>query len=373
MSGNNRFEHLITAGVKELRPYLPGKPIDELEREYGISNAVKLASNENPLGPSPGVRQAINRTLSSLNLYPDPGAFSLRQALADYLSVGVDTITLGNGSNDVLVLLAEVFLAPGLEMVVSRHAFSIYALAGQATGATVRAAKPLDAQSKQPYGHDLKAMAKLISDRTRLVFIANPNNPTGTWVESQELREFIGGLPAEVIVVVDEAYHEYVTEEDIPDCLQWTGQFPNLVVTRTFSKAHGLAGLRVGYSVSHPHLAELLNRVRQPFNVNSVAQAAAIAALEDRDFVDISRKTNAAQRGWLKDQLVAMGLPVVPSAANFVLVQTGDAVSRYEDLLKLGVIVRPVTGDGLPDHLRITVGMPWQNRLVVDALARVLG
>ena len=373
MSGNNRFEHLSTAGVRELQPYRPGKPLDELEREYGIRDAVKLASNENPMGPSPRVQQAISRAVSSLNLYPDFAAFHLRQTLAEHLGVGPETLTFGNGSNDVLVLLAEVLLEPGLEIVVSRHAFSIYGLAGRAAGATVRIAEPQMVGSSQPYGHDLEAMAGLVSDRTRLVFIANPNNPTGTWVESQELRRFIERLPDQVVVVVDEAYHEYVTDEDIPDCLDWLDDFPNLVVTRTFSKAYGLAGLRVGYAISHPDLAELMNRIRQPFNVNSVAQAAAIEALGDRGFVDLSRRSNAEERLWLREHLSSMDLTVGPSAANFLLVETGDAVGRYEGLLKHGVIVRPLIGDDLPEHLRITVGLPAQNRRLVDALTQVLG
>ncbi|NJD08809.1 MAG: histidinol-phosphate transaminase, partial [Methylococcaceae bacterium] len=279
-------EQMAVAGVQGLTPYQPGKPISELERELGISNIVKLASNENPLGPSPKALAAISGLLGELHLYPDGGGFELKAALARHLNVGADQITLGNGSNDVLDLVGRAFLGPGTAAVFSAHAFAVYPIVTQACGAELRVAKAHDGGEGPAYGHDLKAMAKLIDEPVRVVFVANPNNPTGTYLRRDELRAFLAAVPPQVVVVVDEAYFEYVDFPDYPDCLQWLKDFPNLIVTRTFSKAYGLAGLRVGYAVSSPALADLLNRVRQPFNVNTLALAAATAALGDREHLD---------------------------------------------------------------------------------------
>jgi histidinol-phosphate aminotransferase len=282
-------------------------------------------------------------------------------------------ITLGNGSNDVLVLLAETFLTPDAEAVYSEFAFIVYRLAVQATGAAARVAPALPPGGPQPLGHDLRAMREAIGSRTRLVFIANPNNPTGTWLGSRALRAFLESVPTDVIVVVDEAYCEYINGRDYPQTLPWLSEFPNLVLTRTFSKIHGLAGLRVGYAVSHPQVAALLNRVRQPFNVNSLAQAAAIAALEDEQHVIRSRDANARGLVQLEKGLGALGIPSIPSAANFVLADLQrPAGPVYESLLRGGVIVRPVANYGLPRHLRITVGRAEQNERFLRSLAVAL-
>ncbi len=360
-------------GVKGLKPYQPGKPISELEREYGVSDVLKLASNENPLGASPLALAAMRDALEDLWLYPDGGGYDLRRALGELHRVDPACITLGNGSNDTLVLLAETFLAPGREAVFSQYAFAVYPIATQATGATARVvpARPFDGE--QPLGHDLDAMADAIGPDTRVVFVANPNNPTGTWVGEAELRGFLERVPTDVVVVVDEAYCEYARPLGVPDVSAWLGDYPNLVVSRTFSKAYGLAGIRVGYTVSSPAIAGLLNRVRQPFNVNSLGLLGAEAALGDTAFIERSVRDNASGLDQLREGLGALGLAAPPSACNFVLVDLGrDAAPVNEALLREGVIVRPVANYGLPNHLRITVGTEPQNRRLLGSLERAL-
>ncbi len=373
MATDNRFEKLAAEGIRGLYPYVPGKPIDELEREYGIRDSVKLASNENPLGPPQSAIRAITAGHHELALYPDGGGFHLKQALAKKLCVEDSCITLGNGSNDVLVLLAETFLTGESEAVVSQYAFVVYQLAVQAVGATLRVAQANPAGHRQAYGHDLESMQSQITAKTRMIFIANPNNPTGTWLASDALEQFIGSVPDDVIIVVDEAYSEYVEESAYPNALEWVARFPNLVVTRTFSKIYGLAGLRVGYSVSHPDIAALLNRVRQPFNVNSLAQLAAIAALSDDGHVGRSRRINSEGLADLEKGLSELGFTVIPSVGNFVLVDMGQAAGRYyEALLQAGVIVRPVGNYGLPNHLRITVGLKEHNERLLAGLETIV-
>lgn len=373
MPGPDRFSALAAEGVLGLQPYVPGKPVSELEREYGICNSIKLASNENPLGPPPASLRAIGAALGDLALYPDGAAFELKAALAKHLAVDPAQITVGNGSNELLSLVAETFLTPATEAVYSQFAFLVYALSVQATGATARVARANLPDHAQPLGHDLAAMKRLVGPATRLVFIANPNNPTGTWLGAAELRAFIGSLPPHVLVLLDEAYGEYVEGMDWPDTLRWLDEFPNLIVTRTFSKMYALAGLRVGYAVSHPELAALLNRVRQPFNVNALAQVAARAALDDTGHVTRSRQLNAAGLIQLSAGLRALGWQAIPSAGNFVLVDTGGpALPWYEKLLRAGVIVRPVANYGLPNHLRITVGLPEQNERLLSALRSLM-
>jgi histidinol-phosphate aminotransferase len=365
---------LAVPGVRGLKPYQPGKPIAELEREYGVTDIIKLASNENPLGPSPRALAAIAAVAGELARYPDANGFELKRALAARHGVAAAQVTLGNGSNEVLVLLAESVLGPGLEAIYSRYAFAVYALAVQATGATHRVADALPADHAQPLGHDLAAMAALVSENTRIVFIANPNNPTGTWLDGAALERFLAALPPHVIAVVDEAYFEYVNAPGYPDTSRWLDRYPNLVVTRTFSKAYGLAGLRIGYAVSSPGLADVLNRVRQPFNTSSVAQAAALAALEDAAHLARSIELNAAGLRRVASACADLGLAVVPSVGNFLLVELGrDARPIFEALLREGVIVRPVGNYGLPNHLRISIGLPAENERLVGALARVLG
>lgn len=368
------FSSLAVPGVRQLRPYTPGKPIAELEREYGVSESIKLASNENPLGASPQALAAIRDELDDLWLYPDANGFELKQALARLHDLDPGCITLGNGSNDVLVFLAQAFLQPELEAVFSQYCFAVYPIACQMVGAEMRVAPALPADSPMPLGHDLRALYQLVGPATRLVFIANPNNPTGTWLDGARLKDFIGSLPPHTLCVVDEAYTEYADAERLGNAAGWLREFPNLVVTRTFSKAYGLAGLRVGYALSNPGVADLLNRVRPAFNVNSLALTAARAALADQAFIARSREVNAAGMAQLRDGLQSMGLAVLPSAANFVLVDFGRPVADIDQaLLRAGIIVRPVANYGLDQHLRITIGRPEQNRRLLETLGEILG
>ncbi|MGQ9659710.1 MAG: histidinol-phosphate transaminase [Thermochromatium sp.] len=363
----NPFLALAAPWIAGLMPYVPGKPVSELERELGIRDSVKLASNENPLGPGLRAREAIENTLAELGRYPDGGGFELRRALAEFHDLPVTAVTLGNGSNDVLDLVARVFLQPGAESVFSEYAFAVYPIATQSVGAQARVAKARD------YGHDLQAMADLINDRTRVVWIANPNNPTGTWLAAEPLKSFAGSLPKTCILVIDEAYTEYVTEPDFPDASRWIETFPNLIVTRTFSKVHGLAALRIGYALSDPRLADLLNRVRQPFNVNALAQAAASAAIHDREHVRASVELNRAGMQQLTRAFERLGLTYIQSVGNFVTVDCGrPAAPIYESLLKRGVIVRPLGNYGMPNHLRISIGLEAENARFIAAFEDVL-
>jgi histidinol-phosphate aminotransferase len=355
--------------VRRLSPYVPGKPIEELAREYGIDedDIVKLASNENPRGPSPRVREAIASAAAGVTRYPDGNGFALKTALSKRYHVPLDQIVLGNGSNDILELATQAFLRPGDCAVYSEHAFAVYPLATQARGATgiVVPAREL--------GHDLAGMRAAITPRTRIVFVANPNNPTGTWVRPEAMRAFISGVPPDVLIVLDEAYNEYLEPAQQADSVAWIAEQPNLLVSRTFSKAYGLAGLRVGYGIADPTVADMLNRVRQPFNVNSIAQAAAIAALADVAYVEESARLNRSGLEQLANGLAGMGIGFVPSHGNFLLVHVGDGAAVYEQLLRRGVIVRPVANYGLPQHLRVTVGLAAENQRFLDALRAVLG
>lgn len=374
MTRKSGIGDLVAPPVRGLHPYVPGKPISELEREYGVRDIVKLASNENPLGPGPRAREAIARSLGELGLYPDGNGYELKTRLARHHDVPIECVTLGNGSNDVLVLLAEAFLTAETEAVYSQYCFAVYPIAVQAVGATARVAPAFGPDADMPLGHDLDAMAQRVNERTRLVFVANPNNPTGTWIGGKELRAFLLALPPTTVAVVDEAYFEYSRWAGLPDCAGWLGELPNLVVTRTFSKAHGLAGLRVGYALSSPEIADVLNRIRQPFNVNSVALAAAAASLDDAEHVGRTVTLNRSSIEQLGQGLRALGLEVLPSAANFVLVDLGrPAGAVHEGLLQRGVIARPVGNYGLPNHLRITTGTREQNERLLRALGDVLG
>jgi histidinol-phosphate aminotransferase len=368
MTATNPSE-LATAPVRSLSPYVPGKPIDELERELGISNIVKLASNENPLGPGEPARRAMQAALEDIWLYPDGSGHRLKQAIANHLSVPPASLTLGNGSNDVLVLLAESFLTPHDEAVYSQYCFAVYPLAVQATGARGVEVPALGLHAEMPLGHDLEAIRRAVTPRTRLVFIANPNNPTGTWVEPELLERFVADMPLTTLVVLDEAYFEYARPEGAEDAIPWLVRYPNLVVTRTFSKIYGLAGLRVGYAVSDPRIADVLNRVRQPFNVNAVALAGAEAALADQAHVMRGVQLARAGREQLRQGLKALRVNVLPSIGNFVLAHVGPrAPVVYEGMLRRGVIVRPVANYGLREHLRITVGTAEQNARCIEAM-----
>ena len=364
---DHSFLALTAPGIAGLTPYVPGKPVSELERELGITGSIKLASNENPLGPGPLARAAIAACLNDIGRYPDGGGFELRRVLAEHHDVSSAYVTLGNGSNDVLDLVARVFLQPGTESLFSEHAFAVYPIATQSVGATARVAPA------RAYGHDLDAMAAQVTDRTRVVWVANPNNPTGTWLPTRALRDFIESLPTTCMVVVDEAYTDYVMEPDFPDASRWVGDYPNLIVTRTFSKAHGLAALRVGYALSDPRVADLLNRVRQPFNVNSLAQAGAAAATGDRDHVRASVELNQAGMEQLTAAFDRLGLGYIASVGNFVSVDLGrPAEPVNQALLRKGVIVRPIGNYGLPNHLRVSTGLPDENGRFIDALGEIL-
>lgn len=362
----NQFLSLAAPGIANLKPYAPGKPISELERELGISGSIKLASNENPLGCSARVPNAVEMALTEVSRYPDGSGFELRNALAEKHGVESECITLGNGSNDVLDMIARVFLSPSYESLFSQHAFAVYPISSQSVGAKLKIAPAKD------YGCDLNAMMDMVSEKTRVIWIANPNNPTGTWLDRESLEGFITGLSTSVIVVVDEAYFEYVDEPDYPDTSQWLSKYPNLIVTRTFSKAYGLASLRIGYGLSHPDIADLLNRVRQPFNVNSVALAAARAALQDDDFIQRSVRVNQAGMRQLIGGITAMGLNYIPSVANFITVDVGRPSDRVDPaLLQAGCIARPVANYDLPNHIRVTIGREQENRRFLDTLQKV--
>ena len=360
-----RFCDLALDCVTKLQPYVPGKPIEELERELGITNIVKLASNENPLGPSEKVLAALAEASKEVTRYPDGNGFTLKSALAEKYHLNTDQITLGNGSNDVLELIARAFVSPDEEIMFSQYAFAVYPLVTQAIGAKAVIAPARD------YGHDLQAMSTLISEKTKLIFIANPNNPTGTYLPINELEAFISQVSDQTLIVLDEAYVEY-GEQDV-DSISLLKHYPNLIITRTFSKAYGLAGLRVGYALSHPEVADILNRIRQPFNVNSLALAAAKVALADDDYISKTKQHNDAGMNQLVSGLAALGLTAIPSKGNFITVdvkRNGEAV--FSDLLLLGVIVRPVSNYGLPQHIRISIGLENENQRFLDALGQIL-
>jgi histidinol-phosphate aminotransferase len=367
MSTENLFCDLAIESINGLFPYQPGKPIDELQRELGVQNIVKLASNENPLGPSDSVKHAIQNAMAELSQYPDGSGFHLKNTLADKLGVSTDMITLGNGSNDVLDVIARVFLGKGREAVYSEYAFVVYAIATQCVGATARVALA------NQYGHDLHAMGALVNEKTSVIFIANPNNPTGTWIDPDELESFIQSVSSHVIVVLDEAYCEYLDQSSTSDSMAWLEKYSNLIITRTFSKAYGLAGLRVGYSVSHPDVANLLNRVRHPFNVNSLGLVAAQAALNDDEYIQKSRELNTQGLKQLEAGFTDLGLSYIPSVGNFVSVNVGDnAAGVYQGLLEEGVIVRPIAPYKMPNHLRVSVGLSSENKACLDGLSKVL-
>lgn len=350
--------------VRAIAPYVGGKPIEEVARELRLDPAtiIKLASNENPRGPSPKVLAALAAASADITRYPDGNGFALKAALAARLRVAPEQIVLGNGSNDVLELVTQAFLRPGDHAVYSQYAFIVYPLATQARGAL-----GIEVPARN-HAHDLDAMRAAITPRTRIVFVANPNNPTGTWLTPDAVEAFIASVPRDVLVVLDEAYNEFLEPADQADSTGWVARYPNLVVSHTFSKAHGLAALRVGFGVMSAAVADLLNRVRQPFNVNSLAQVAALAALEDTQYVEESRRANREGLRQLEAGLRALAVRFVPSHGNFVLIEVGDAQGVYQALLRQGVIVRPVANYGLPAWLRVTVGTPAENARFLAAL-----
>ncbi len=365
-------KHFGPEYVRAISPYVAGKPISEVAREFGLdeSRIVKLASNENPLGMPESARTAIAAAVADIGRYPDSNGFELKAALSARFDVPADWLTLGNGSNDILEMAAHALVEPGESIVYAEHAFAVYALATQEVGARAIEVKARD------YGHDLDAMAAAIAPETRLVFIANPNNPTGTFLPAAAIEAFLAKVPADVVVVLDEAYNEYLDDTQQYDSVAWVRKHPNLLVSRTFSKAYGLAGLRVGYAVAQPELTDLLNRVRQPFNVNSLAQVAAVAALGDTAFLRRSAELNRAGKAQLVAAFDRLGLQYVPSSGNFVLVRVGHddgAGARVNlALLKQGVIVRPVGNYNLPQWLRVTIGLPEENAAFIAALEKAL-
>ena len=363
------MKDLAPANVRAIAPYVPGKPIAETARELGIDEAriLKMASNESPLGPSPAALAAIRGALDGLNYYPDGSGFELKGAISRRLGVTPENIVLGNGSNDVLELVARAFLRAGESAVYSQHAFMVYPLVVQAIGA-----QGIEVPARD-YGNDLEALSRAVRADTRIVFLANPNNPTGTFSPWEDIAALVETVPRQVLVVLDEAYGEYLPDELASPTPGWLARFPNLVVTRTLSKAYGLAGLRVGYALAHPEVAELMNRVRQPFNVNHLAMVAACAALGDTGFIARAREVNAAGLVQLARGFERLGLAYIASRANFITVRVGPAESIYRALLAEGVIVRPIAGYGMPEHLRVTVGLPEHNERFLGALARALG
>ena len=361
------YSELAPPYIRAIAPYQPGKPIAELERELGITGIVKLASNENPLGCSPKATAAMQEAIKTIALYPDGNGFELKDALSKRYGVAHAGIILGNGSNDMLELAARAFLTVGDKAVYSDHAFAVYPLATQAVGGVGISVPAIK------YGHDLKAMLKTaIEQKAKLVFIANPNNPTGTFLESAALLEFLRALPATILVVLDEAYNEYLPVECRYDSVAWLKEFPNLIISRTFSKAYGLAGLRVGYAFAHAQVADMINRVRQPFNVNSVAQAAAVAALQDTDFVRQTFELNLRGMKQITAGLSKLGLEYIPSYGNFLSFKIGEGLKMYRRLLELGVIVRPVASYDMAEYLRVSIGSETENDKFLSALQQAL-
>ena len=358
---------LANPHIRELRPYQPGKPIEEVQRELGIADVIKLASNENPLGPSPLAIAAAQEVLGNSHLYPDGGAYQFKQTLAKLLSIDSDQITLGNGSDNVLALIAQAFLNPEQEAVVSEFGFSTFSIITRAMRGIPKVV------AAKNYGHDLEAMANAITSKTKLVFVANPNNPTGTYFTHDDLIQLLDCVPQEVLVVVDEAYYEYVQTDDYPDTLALQKIYPNIIITRTFSKLYGLAGLRIGYGISSAAISDYLNRVRLPFNASLPALAAAEAALHDDSHLQRSLACNRSGMQQMQQALADLGLSYIPSAGNFITVDVNTEAQDIElGMLKQGVIVRPLLPYGMPQHLRITIGTEAENQRCLQALTSVL-
>ena len=354
--------------IRAIAPYQGGKPISELVREMGLNEAdiVKLASNENPLGISPKAQMAIEDAIYDIARYPDGNSFALRQVVAQKFNVAHNQIVFGNGSNDILELAARAFLHAGCDAIYSQHAFAVYPLVTQAVGATGVVVPAKD------FAHDLDAFLKAITPKTRLIFIANPNNPTGTLIVKDVLKAFLQQVPKNVLVVLDEAYDEYLPASHKSEAIKWLSEFHNLIISRTFSKAYGLAGLRIGFGLMHANVADMLNRVRQPFNVNNVAQAAAVASLQDEDFVERSYALNQAGMTQIAQGLTALGLSYIPSYANFISFKVENAALVNQQLLKNGVIVRPIANYEMPDYLRVSIGLFSENARFLDVLAQII-
>ena len=354
-------------GIETIHPYQGGKPIEEVQREFGIEDIIKLASNENPIGPSPMAQEAIKRAAAQVNQYPDGNAFHLKNEHAEHLGITPEYLIFGNGSNDVLQIVGETYISPGDEVIYSESAFLVYMLV-----AIICGAKSV-VTPRRDYAHDAEAMADAVTDATKAIFIANPNNPTGTMLTKAEIERFMARVPEDVIVVFDEAYYEYVERPDYPQTLSYVKEGRNVIITRTFSKIYGLAGLRIGYGIAKPAIIEMMNRVRQPFNCNLIAQAAGRAALNDADHVRRSLESNAAGKIYLYEALTRLGLKYVETEGNFILVQLGRSGQEVADaLMRKGVIVRPVAAYGFPNSVRATIGKPDENERFITALREVL-
>jgi len=362
------MKKLIRPGIEDLVPYPPGKPIEELERELGIQGSIKLASNENPLGPSPMAIEAIRKKLETLHRYPDGSGYYLKARLSKKFNLPLDRILLGNGSNELIELVVRTFLEPGDEAIQPFPTFLVYEKIVKGAGGKMISVPLAD------FTLDMKAMIEAITPRTKIIFVNNPNNPTGTILRSPEVREFFENIPEDVIVVMDEAYVEFVTDPDFANGIQFLDLHPGIIVLRTFSKLYGLAGLRIGYGFAPEGIADYINRVRQPFNANSLAQAAATAALDDEDFVAQTLKTVREGLQYLCENLDRMGLPYLPTQTNFFLIQMpAGGKEIYNKLLREGVIVRAMDSYNLPGYIRINVGLPEENERFIRALKKVLG
>jgi histidinol-phosphate aminotransferase len=358
------LKDVVNRHILDLSPYQPGKPIEELERELGITGSIKLASNESPLGPSPKAQAAIRAAVDGLHRYPDGASFALREKLAGRLGVETDQLVFGAGADEILELLAKTFLGPGSEAVFAWPSFAMYPIVVKGMGAT-----PVAVPLSNDLVHDLPALAAAIGERTKIVFVCNPNNPTGTSVGAAAFDRFAADLPPDVVLVVDEAYVEFVRRRDFPDSLAWVSRRPATIVLRTFSKLYGLAGLRLGYGIADVELAGYLERARHPFNVNRLAEVGALAALEDEGHAETSRRVNAEGVAYLTAELEALGIEVWPTDANFILARAGDGV--HDALLREGIIVRPLASFGMTDHIRISVGLPEENERLVKTLKRL--
>jgi histidinol-phosphate aminotransferase len=361
------LEDLVLASVAALKPYEPGKPIEEVQRELGLTDVVKLASNENPLGPSPMAVAALRAAIDGLNRYPDGGSYALINKIAAHHGLSAAHIFMGCGSVEILNLLAYLFIRPGFNAVTSEHAFAIYELVVAASGGITKTVPMKD------YTFDLDAIGGAVDEHTRVIFLANPNNPTGTIYHRDAWERLLARLPEHLVVVADEAYFEFVRDPGYPNALNYLADHPKLIVLRTFSKIFGLAGLRVGYGVAHPKMVNLLNNVRQPFNINLLAQAAVLAAMDDHEYVRRTLEVNAQGIEYLEREFNRLKVRFVPTQGNFFLVEVGDGVEIYNALLKHGVIVRPMHGYQFPRHVRISVGLPEENRRLIEALTAVLG
>jgi histidinol-phosphate aminotransferase len=353
--------------IRSLVPYAPGKPIEEVEREIGIANSLKLASNENPLGPSPLALAAMRQKLAQLHLYPDGDCFYLKDALTAKLHVSSEQLIFGNGSNEIIELAIRTFMRAGDEAVMARQAFVVYKLIVQAVGGISKEVPLRD------FTHDLKAIGEAISSKTRIVFLANPNNPTGTIYRKAQWEAFLKQVPPDLLIIVDEAYFEYVEAADYPNSLHYHQQGKTLLTLRTFSKLYGLAGLRIGYGIADKEIISLMHRVRQPFNVNAPAQWAALAALDDREHVRRSLESNRQGLQYVTGELAGLGIEYVPSHGNFILLRVGQGEDVFNRLLAQGIIVRPMAGYQFPEYIRVTIGTMDENRKFIDGLKKAVG